>query len=124
MPGPGEWDKWTREQKMEHMKAVVVPKMGALFHDYDAKKYPETKCVLCHGPGAKDKSFKMPNPSLPKLTPTPEAFKKLAETKPKVFEFMEKQVEPTMASLIGEEPFDMKTGKGFGCFNCHTKKEK
>jgi hypothetical protein len=36
---------------------------------------------------------------------------------------MEKQVEPTMASLIGEEPFDVKTMKGFGCLGCHTKKK-
>jgi hypothetical protein len=35
-------------------------------------------------------------------------------------EFMVKQVEPTMASLIGEKPYDEKTKLGFNCFRCHT----
>ena len=104
------------------MKNAVMPKMGAMFHDFDPKKYADAKCGLCHGPGAKEGKFKMPNPGLPKLTATPEGFKKLQETRPQVFEFMAKQVEPTMAALLGEQPFDMKTQKGFGCFGCHTKK--
>jgi hypothetical protein len=104
------------------MKAGVMPKMGAAFHDFDAKTYAEPKCVLCHGSGAKDGSFKMPNPDLPKLPGDPAGFKKIAQAKPKVFEFMMKTVEPQTAALVGEQPFDPKTGKGFGCFECHTKK--
>jgi hypothetical protein len=34
---------------------------------------------------------------------------------------MVKQVEPTIASLIGEKPYDEKTTLGFNCFRCHTK---
>jgi len=34
---------------------------------------------------------------------------------------MVKQVEPTIASLIGEKPYDEKTKLGFNCFRCHTK---
>jgi hypothetical protein len=107
---------------MAYMKSAVMPKMGPLFHDFDAKAFPNPKCVLCHGPGAKDGSFKMPNPALPKLPATPEGFKKLHDKMPQVVDFMAKQVEPTMAALLGEQPFDMKTQKGFGCFDCHTKK--
>jgi hypothetical protein len=29
-------------------------------------------------------------------------------------------VTPTMTELLHEEPFDMATGKGFGCMECHT----
>jgi hypothetical protein len=104
------------------MKTAVMPKMGSLFHDFDPQKYADAKCGLCHGAGAKDGSFKMPNPDLPKLPATPDGFKKLAQSKPKVMEFMSKSVKPTMASLLGEPELDMKTGKGFGCFECHTKK--
>jgi hypothetical protein len=32
-------------------------------------------------------------------------------------------VEPQMASLLGEEPFDPKTKQGFSCFRCHTQKK-
>jgi len=104
------------------MKSTVMPKMGALFHDYDAKKFDEPKCVLCHGSGAKDGSFKMPNPELPKLDVSPAGMKATHAKFPKMVEFMSKQVEPTQAELLGEQPFDMKTMKGFSCLDCHTKK--
>jgi len=104
------------------MKSAVMPKLGPMFHDLDAKAYAEPKCTLCHGAGAKDGTFKMPNPALPKLPTTPEGMKKLHDQKPAVVEFMSKQVVPTMANLLGEQPYDMKTQKGFGCFECHTKK--
>jgi hypothetical protein len=121
-PGPGQWDTWSHDQKMAYMKSDVMPKMSAAFHDFDTKKYGEAKCTLCHGKGASDGSFKMPNPDLPKLPATPDGFKKLAQQKPKYMEFMGKQVKPTMAQLLGEPELDPATGKGFGCFECHTKK--
>jgi hypothetical protein len=108
---------------MAYMKSDVLPKMGPLFHDYDAKRYATPKCTLCHGAGAKDGSFTMPNPGLPKLPPTPEGFKKLHDQHPAAVEFMSKQVVPTMAALVGEQPYDPATQKGFGCFECHTKKK-
>jgi hypothetical protein len=120
-PGPGDWDKWSHDQKMAYMKAVVMPKMGGLFHDMDAKDFSDPKCTLCHGSGAKDGSFKMPSADIPKL-PDPKEFKALAAKKPKVFDFMLKQVEPQMAALLGEQPYDPKTKQGFSCFDCHTKK--
>jgi len=104
------------------MKVTVLPQMGALFHDYDAKKYEEPKCVLCHRTGAKDGSFKMPDPGLPKLDVSPEGIKAAHAKFPKMIEFMSKKVEVTMAGLMGEQPFDMKTMKGFSCMECHTKK--
>jgi hypothetical protein len=106
------------------MKSDVMPKMGQLFHDFDAKHYAEPQCALCHGSGAKDGSFKMPNPELPKLDLTPAGFKKMQAKKPKVVEFMLKQVEPQMASLLGEPAFDPKTKQGFGCTGCHTTLDK
>jgi hypothetical protein len=124
-PGPGDWANWSHEWKLAYMKSTVMPKMGDAFHTYDAKKYDEPKCVLCHGGGVADGSFKMPNPDLPKLDISPAGIKKLHgdPKKKKVLEFMGKVVVPTMAGLLGEPPFDMKTMTGFGCLNCHTKKE-
>jgi hypothetical protein len=121
-PGPGDWDKWTHDQKLDYMKTAVMPKMGGLFHDFDAKRYAEPKCVLCHGSGAKDGTFKMPNPELPKLDLTPAGLKALHTKKAAVFDFMAKQVVPTVAGLLGEQPYDPKTQQGFGCLECHTKK--
>jgi hypothetical protein len=104
------------------MKSAVMPKMGPMFHDFDAKTFAEPRCALCHGAGVKDGTFKMPNPDLPKLPATPDGFKKLAAEKAQIMEFMGKHVVPTMAALVGEAPYDPKTQKGFGCFECHTKK--
>jgi hypothetical protein len=107
------------------MKSTVMPKMGDAFHTFDAKKYDEPKCVLCHGGGVADGSFKMPNPDLPKLDVTPAGIKKLHSDpkKKKILEFKGKLVVPTTADLLGEPPFDIKTMTGFGCLGCHTKKE-
>jgi hypothetical protein len=121
-PGPGDWDKWTHEQKLAWMKSAVMPKMHDLFAAFDATKFGDMKCKGCHGAGAADGSFKMPNADLPKLDATPDGFKKLAKSKAKMFDFMMKQVEPTMAGLVGEPVYDMKTNAGFVCFECHTKK--
>jgi hypothetical protein len=104
------------------MKSAVLPKMGALFHDFDATRYAEPKCVLCHGSAAKDGSFKMPNPELPKLDVSPAGFKAMSAKHAAVVEFMSKQVVVTTAQLLGEPPYDPKTKKGFGCLECHTKK--
>jgi hypothetical protein len=122
-PKDGEWATWSHDQKMAYMKTAVMPQMGGLFHDFDGKRYAETKCTLCHGSGAKDGTFKMPNPELPKLDLSPAGMKAMHEKKAAVVEFMAKQVVPNMAQLLGEPPFDMQTHKGFGCTGCHTTKK-
>jgi hypothetical protein len=106
---------------MDYMKASVMPKMGDVFKGYDGKKYAEVKCKTCHGAKAEDGSFAMPNPDLPKLD-----IKGMLKTEkaksPKMVEFMMKQVTANMVTLLGEEHYDPKTQKGFGCLNCHTAK--
>ncbi len=103
------------------MKSTVMPKMGDLFKGFDAKRFTDMKCKTCHGAGAEDGSFKMPNPDLPKLD-IKGGLKTEKAKHPKTLEFMSKQVVPQMAGLLGEQPFDMKTMKGFGCGGCHTTK--
>jgi hypothetical protein len=120
-PGPGEWARWTHDDKLAWMKKTVSPKMHDLFVAVDTPRYGDMSCKTCHGEGAIEGSFTMPNPELPKLDPSPAGFEKLSKTNPKMFEFMVKQVEPTLASLIGEKPYDEKTKLGFNCFRCHTK---
>jgi hypothetical protein len=63
----------------------------------------------------------MPNPDLPKLD-IAKLMKGDKGKNPKVTDFMMKQVKPQMAALVGEPEMDPKTGQGFGCLECHTKK--
>jgi hypothetical protein len=101
-------------EKGEFMKNHVVPKMGELFKEFDPKKYAELKCTTCHGPGAKQGKFTMPNPKLPKISDA------MMKKHPEMTEFMMKKVVPEMAALLTEKPFDPATKEGFGCMRCHT----
>ena len=95
---------------------------GTVYELYRPWRGSFSEYVLLSYSGASDGSFKMPSADLPKLDASPDGFKKLAAKHPKVFDFMMKQVEPQMAQLLGEPAYDPATGKGFGCFDCHTKK--
>ena len=117
---PAAFADMNRDQRMMFMKETVTPKMTEVFQKFDPKKYAEVNCATCHGKGAKDGSFTMPNPDLPKLPATPEAFKPYAEKHPEMTKFMMEIVTPTMRDLLKEEPFDPATHKGFGCGECHT----
>lgn len=105
-------------EKLKFMKAAVAPQMAKTFQGFNAEHYAEFGCVTCHGPGAKDGNFQMPSAALPKLPTDP---RPLFKDKPEVTKFMAEQVVPQMAKLLGTEPFNPETGKGFGCFNCHQK---
>jgi hypothetical protein len=115
------WKDMTTDQRKDFMKTVVYPNMKNDFTAFNAKRYAEMNCATCHGDGAKDGSFKMPNPQLPKLPGDEAGFKSLMEKKPDVTKFMGSKVVPDMASMFHEAPFNPQTHEGFGCFRCHTK---
>ncbi len=122
-PRPGEWADWPHEKKLAHMKSTVFPVARALFTEYDPVKYADFNCASCHGAGAVDNTYKMPNPDLPKWPGGPDAFRKLAEKDPKMLRFMSKVLQHEMARLLSVKPFDMASHTGFSCFHCHPRGE-
>lgn len=112
------WHAMSHEQKLSHMKKVVMPKMSALFQSFSAEEFKDMSCATCHGPGAKQGKFEMPTASIPKLNPADHFAKHMGKTA-EMTKFMMTKVVPEMAALQGEAPFDPATQKGFGCFECH-----
>lgn len=109
----------THDQRKDFMKTTFFPKIKDEFVAFDGKKFADMSCITCHGDGAKDGSFKMPNPKLPKLS-VADGFKKHMTKTPEITKFMMSKVVPDSAALVGEPPYDPKTQKGFGCMECHT----
>jgi hypothetical protein len=99
------------------MKQVIMPAMKQMFSEFDAEEFGEMNCMTCHGEGAKEGNFEMPNPALPKLS-TDGGFAKEKEEHPRGTEFMMTKVVPEMAALMHEAP-----GEEFNCFSCHTAAE-
>jgi hypothetical protein len=121
-PAHDVWkDGMSKDEQVAFMKKNVVPEMEPVFKGADATRYANFGCKTCHGP-----KFKDPKEFLPKLTFSKEG-KMLAPTGEKamkVAEFMGKEVVPHMATALGLAPYDMATGKGFGCHGCHEVKMK
>ncbi len=104
----------SKEQRLNHMKAVIRPTMAKVFQDYDAKDFADFGCTTCHGDKHGDT-----HDALPKLKLSGDGFQKLAAQKPAVMKFMAEKVTPAMATAMGEKPFDPATHQGFGCGGCH-----
>jgi hypothetical protein len=118
-PEPG-WEQMGKQDRIDYMKAVVLPRMKQAFVNFSPDRFSKMNCMTCHGDSAADGSFKMPNPRLPKLPATPEGFKKLAADKPAIMEFMKNEVKPKVAALLGMPEYNPETKDGFGCTACHT----
>ena len=113
------WAEMNKERRASFMMQVVQPRMKDLFQQFDATHFAKFNCSTCHGEGAKNKSFEMPDAAIPKIPGNMEGFEKLKAQKPEMVKFMMETVVPEMAKLLNESLFDPATGKGFGCGECH-----
>ena len=113
------WAELSHDERIAHMKTVVVPHMKAIFQSGPvADHYKEFGCTVCHGPGAKQGKFTMPSGALPKLDAR-NGFRAHMEKTPEVTKWMMQTVLPEMAKTLGQEPFDPATKSGFACSRCH-----
>ena len=108
---PDSYQDMTFEQRQRYMMETVLPTMKAEFEAL-SPAYATMDCSTCHGDGASDGTFSMPNGGLAELDPMD------WPTDPPV-DFMTNTVVPKMAELLDEQPFDPVSGEGFGCYGCH-----
>jgi hypothetical protein len=118
----GPWTTMSHDQKLAYMKSYVLPTEQGLFSTFDSARYGTFDCKSCHGRGADDGSYRMPNPDLPKVAGGSEYYRVLAAKDPKMLSFMSKTVVPETAKVLGVQPFDMESHTGFSCYQRHTKK--
>lgn len=112
-----KWEGMNREQRMQYMQETVLPNAKALFVEVAPDKYADFNCKTCHGDNAQEVDFKMPN-KLPELSATDPVGAAMAKNEG-VAKFMMEKVTPTMAKLLGREPYSETNTDGFGCFGCH-----
>lgn len=114
---PGAWEGMTPEQRGAFMKQTVMPTIAGKFRAFDSTAFASMDCKTCHGQGADDGSFEMPNPNLPALRGdqimNPDA------EHAAITEFMKNEVRPTMATLLGLPEWTPDAPEGFGCYGCH-----
>ena len=114
-----KWADKTFQQRKEWMGVEVLPKMKAMFKEYDEAQFKGFGCDTCHGADGKDKNFAMPTDSIYPL-PKDDPVKAAMEYDEAVTKFMVEKVVPDMAKLLDEEPYNPETKTGtFGCFDCH-----
>jgi hypothetical protein len=101
-------------QRLEHMKRVIRPEMGALFKEFDAVRFADFGCKTCHGLNGDDT-----HDVLPTLHFTANGHEKLMAEKPAIMKFMIERVAPSMADKLHEKRYDQATRSGFGCGGCH-----
>ncbi len=117
------FDDMPPEQQLQYMKEVVLPETQAMFKAFDAT-LPEATCKTCHGGGADDGSFEMPNPDIAPLPNTEESFIAWISADPDAArwtKFMAEVLVPKTAELLHKTPFNPADGSGeFSCNGCHT----
>ena len=106
--------------KQDFMKKHVLPAMTKILQEVDATKFADVKCTTCHGPNGFKNNWKMPADDGPKPL-DPKAMPPMGKWP--LTDAMYKKVVPQIKDILGAEPFDPKTGKGFGCFSCHAMKK-
>jgi acetone carboxylase gamma subunit len=112
----------TLDERVEFMKQRVLPETKRLFVAFDPS-FASMTCKTCHGDGAEDGSWDMPNPKIIALPGSEAAFMAWVQAKPEMGKwagFMASQLEPAMGKLLQIEVFDPATKTGaFSCEACH-----
>ncbi len=119
-PGPlaaGAWAAMDHDARLEFMKRGLMPVMAAEFKAFDGERYADFDCSTCHGPGAAEGNFELPNAELAALSV--DMIMNPDDDHKAITEFMGAKVKPGVARLLGLAEYSPATPDGFGCFACH-----
>lgn len=109
------WAELDEDERMQHMAAVVLPAMQEVFQGHDPERFADFGCATCHGGGAAQGEFAMPNAGLPVLDAA-KFYKKHRQNDKEMVRLMWKIVEPAMGEALA-------VTHGFGgtieCQSCH-----
>lgn len=109
------WEEMSFDDRMALMGSHVNPRMKTVFQEFDGEKFADFGCQTCHGSGASEGTFVMPNPDLPHLKEEG-FFKEAREEHPDVVKFMWQDVESNLADAMGVTYGP----KGdIACWSCH-----
>ncbi|MCA9686277.1 MAG: hypothetical protein KC457_29180 [Myxococcales bacterium] len=114
-----QWSQMDESERMQHMSAVVLPRMRTVFQDHDPKRFADFDCATCHGSGANHGDFTMPNPELPQLH-SAHFYKQERKQHGDMVRLMWQQVEPTMGEALG---VTYSFGGTIDCAACHVEIE-
>jgi hypothetical protein len=108
------------DARRAHMVQHVLPRTRELFTSWNAERFDDLSCGTCHGEGARERNFAMPNTSLITLYPTgtigqQEVLAQYTEA----CTFMYSRLVPSMQTMLGASEYDAATHTGFSCFSCH-----
>src|SRR5262249_40371833 len=115
--GPTAYEEMNFEERRAFMTDVVLPPMTETLVAFDPK-FKGMGCTTCHGSGAENGSFAMPNPELPVLPASEAAFYEYLKDPEHARwgQFMMDKVWPQMADLLEVAKYDPKTkADGFSC---------
>jgi hypothetical protein len=109
------WAELDDDERMQHMAAVVLPRMQAVFQAHDPERFANFGCATCHGSGSADGDYHMPSASLPVLDAS-KLYKQHRKDSGDMVKLMWKHVEPAMGEALA-------VTYGFGgaidCQTCH-----
>ncbi len=111
------WAEMDDSERMQHMAEVVQPRMQAVFQSHDPERFADFGCASCHGGGAGNGDFHMPNPALPKLDAAKLYEKHRQDPEQKdLLRVMWKEVEPAMGEALA---LTYGFGGELSCNSCH-----
>ena len=99
-PNTMGWTTWSHEQKLAYMKQTVLPAEREIFGRFEPLRFASMTCETCHGQGARDGSYRMPNRDLPHIVGGRGGFQELIDKQPETVRFMQQVVGPETAHIV------------------------